>query len=64
MMALPDDTDALFIGHSGDLELGLVACFPKADHQHWGQPFGFCEGARLGFTNHFTTVVLERVEDR
>jgi broad specificity phosphatase PhoE len=60
LLAIPDGTAALVIGHSGDLEIGLVACFPHADHRTWGAPFGPCEGARLGFTSHFTTLELLR----
>jgi len=60
LLAIPDGTAALVIGHSGDLEIGLVACFPHADHSTWGAPFGPCEGARLGFTSHFTTLELLR----
>jgi broad specificity phosphatase PhoE len=62
LTAIPDGTAALVIGHSGDLEIGLVACFPHADHSRWGVPFGVCEGARLGFTSHFTTLELLRGE--
>jgi hypothetical protein len=49
MTALPNDSAALLIGHSGELEIALVACFPNADHAAWGGPFGPCEGARLVF---------------
>lgn len=40
---------ALLIGHSGEIDLGLVCCFPNADHSAW--PIGFepLEGARLTF---------------
>ena len=62
LLAIPDETAALLIGHSGDLEIGLVACFPHADHRAWGAPFGMCEGARLGFTDHFTTIAFLRGE--
>jgi hypothetical protein len=62
LLAIPDGTAALVIGHSGDLEIGLVACFPHADHSTWGVPFGLCEGARLGFTSHFSTLELLRGE--
>ncbi len=58
--AIPTGSAALCIGHSGDLEMGLVACFPDADHTAWGSPFGFCEGARLHFTDHFADVELVR----
>lgn len=36
-----DGTDrVLFVGHSGDLEAGLVSCLPDADHSDWGGEFG------------------------
>src|SRR5262245_36397550 len=47
--AIPEGAAALVIGHSGDLEIGLVTCFPRADHAEWGGFFGMCEGARLIF---------------
>jgi broad specificity phosphatase PhoE len=49
MTALPDNSSALVIGHSGQIEAALVAAFPKADHGSWGASFGHCEGARLIF---------------
>ena len=49
MTAIADGSAALVIGHSGQLEAALVACFPKADHASWGGQFGCCEGARLTF---------------
>jgi hypothetical protein len=49
IIAIPDDSAALLIGHSGELEIALVACFPNADHAVWGAPFAQCEGARLTF---------------
>jgi broad specificity phosphatase PhoE len=63
LTAIPDGSAALMIGHSGDLEIALVACFPNADHAVWGGPFGFCEGARLTFAGNperFATVELLR----
>ncbi|MEZ4616821.1 MAG: histidine phosphatase family protein [Caldilineaceae bacterium] len=63
MTALPEHGNALFIGHSGELELALVAAFPHADHATWGGPFGHCEGARLIFAGdpaHFVEVELLR----
>ena len=60
--ALPDGSSALLIGHSGDLEMGLIACLPTADYPAWGKPFAYCEGARLHFTNHFTMLDLLRAE--
>jgi len=44
------DEAALFVGHSGELEAALVACFPNADYSSWGHQFGPCEGARLEFS--------------
>lgn len=58
---LAEQDAALVIGHSGELESALVACFPDADHAAWGGPFNPCEGARLTFTNRFTTVEFLRV---
>lgn len=49
---LPEGGRALLIGHSGELEAALVACFPCADHKTWGAPFGPCEGARLAFVGN------------
>jgi broad specificity phosphatase PhoE len=63
LTAIPDGSAALVIGHSGDLEIALVACFPQADHAAWGGQFGICEGARLTFAGdpaHFTAVELLR----
>jgi hypothetical protein len=63
LIPLPDGVAALVIGHSGDLESALVACFPEADHSAWGAPFGPCEGARLMFEGEpprFTKVDLLR----
>jgi hypothetical protein len=62
---LPEDAAALVIGHSGELEIVLVACFPWADHTTWGGPFGPCEGARLVFAGepaHFQAVEILRGE--
>jgi broad specificity phosphatase PhoE len=61
LTALPEGAAALVIGHSGELEMALVACFPQADHSRWGGPFGPCEGARLLFAGepaHFQTVEI------
>jgi hypothetical protein len=64
MTALPDGGAGLVIGHSGQLEVALVACFPDAEHGAWGQPFACCEGARLVFDGEparFTDVTILRV---
>ena len=44
---LADGRKALVINHGGVLELGAVACLPKADHVTWGSHFEYCEGIRL-----------------
>jgi broad specificity phosphatase PhoE len=44
---LADGRKALVINHGGVLELGAVACLPKADHVAWGSHFEYCEGIRL-----------------
>lgn len=46
---LPDETAALIISHSGEIEIALTCCFPAASHATWGSAFGPCEGARLYF---------------
>lgn len=63
VIGLPDGSAALFVGHSGDLEMGLVACFPDANHRAWGAPFGLCEGARLEFSTFFADMRLLREGD-
>jgi broad specificity phosphatase PhoE len=63
LMPLPDGAAALVIGHSGELEIALVACFPEADHASWGEPFGVLEGARLQFggePEHFKALEFVR----
>lgn len=58
---LSEDDAALVIGHSGELESALVACFPDADHDLWGNCFAACEGARLTFNNRFSAVEFLRL---
>jgi broad specificity phosphatase PhoE len=65
LTGLADGAAALVVGHSGELEIPLVACFPHADHAAWGRLFGPCEGARLVFggdPEHFTAFELLRAE--
>ena len=65
LTALPEGAAALVIGHSGELEMALVACFPQADHAAWDGTFGPCEGARLVFAGepaHFQAVEILRGE--
>jgi broad specificity phosphatase PhoE len=40
---------ALVIGHGGHLECALIALFPDADHDEWGDLFDYMEGARIHF---------------
>lgn len=58
---LSSDDSALIIGHSGEIEAALVACFPDADHSLWGGTFASCEGARLTFDGYFRTVEFLRL---
>jgi broad specificity phosphatase PhoE len=44
---LADGRAALVINHGGVLELGVVACFPSANYESWGDAVSYCEGARL-----------------
>ena len=44
---LADSHAALVINHGGILELGVVASFPDADYESWGEEADYCEGARL-----------------
>lgn len=59
------DERVLFIGHSGDLEAGLISCLPKADHVSWGPRLKPMEGAVLEFAGEparFRRAELLRVE--
>ncbi len=63
LTAVPAETSGLFIGHSGEIELALVACFSHADHAAWGASFGPLEGARLSFggqPEHFVALEFLR----
>ncbi len=54
---------ALFVGHSGEIEAALVACFPGEDHVKWGSAFGPLEGARIEFGGepaHYRTLEILR----
>jgi broad specificity phosphatase PhoE len=44
---LADGRAALAINHGGVLELGVVASFPDAGYESWGDAADYCEGARL-----------------
>jgi hypothetical protein len=62
---LPNDGSALFIGHSGELEAALIACFTRANYTAWGECFAACEGARLNFAGepaNFSDVELLRLD--
>lgn len=59
---LEEDDSVLVIGHSGELEAGLIACLADADHKAWGNTFGPCEGARLHYqVNRYRSVEILRV---
>lgn len=45
--SIPDGQAALVINHGGIVELGVVASFPGADYESWGDSVSYCEGARL-----------------
>jgi broad specificity phosphatase PhoE len=45
--ALNENGAALVINHGGVVELGVVAAFPDADYELWGDETDYCEGARL-----------------
>lgn len=45
--ALSENGAALVINHGGVVELGVVAAFPEADYESWGDEADYCEGARL-----------------
>jgi broad specificity phosphatase PhoE len=46
---LADGRAGLVINHGGVLELGVVASFPDADYESWGEEVDYCEGARLSW---------------
>jgi broad specificity phosphatase PhoE len=48
---LDEGRAALVINHGGVLELGVVASFPDADYESWGDAVDYCEGARLFWEN-------------
>jgi len=45
--ALSENGAALVINHGGVVEFGVVASFPNADYESWGDFADYCEGARL-----------------
>ncbi|HET6821838.1 MAG TPA: histidine phosphatase family protein [Anaerolineales bacterium] len=45
--ALSENGAVLVINHGGVVELGVVAAFPEADYESWGDFADYCEGARL-----------------
>ena len=59
---LADGRAALVINHGGVVELGAVACLPKADYDAWGPHFECCEGVRLFWEDgKFTNAEILRV---
>ena len=66
MTPLKSEDTALFIGHAGELEAALVACFPDEAHELWGGMFKPMEGARLTFSGEparFTHIELIRLDE-
>ncbi|HUF00533.1 MAG TPA: histidine phosphatase family protein [Anaerolineales bacterium] len=56
---------ALAINHGGVLELGVVASFPDADYESWGEAVDYCEGAQLFWKGgKFVNAELLRVSRR
>ena len=47
--SIVDGQAALVINHGGIVELGVVASFPDADYESWGDAVSYCEGARLSW---------------
>lgn len=47
--SIADGQAALVINHGGIVELGIVASFPDADYESWGDAVSYCEGARLSW---------------
>jgi broad specificity phosphatase PhoE len=47
--SIADCQAALVINHGGIVELGVVAAFPDADYESWGDSVSYCEGARLSW---------------
>lgn len=47
---MPDSQNTLIVTHGLMIELGMVACFPNAQHQEWGNAIGYCEGMLLTYT--------------
>lgn len=59
-----DGGNVLVVTHGGVIELGVVACLPRADAAAWGRAASYCEGARLTFDNDaFVDVEILRVTD-
>lgn len=44
---LAEGRAALVVNHGGILEMGVVASFPNADYESWGEAVDYCEGAKL-----------------
>ena len=62
--SLTDNGAALAINHGGIVELGVVAAFPDADYESWGDAVSYCEGARLSWQGgKFVSAELLRVSN-
>jgi broad specificity phosphatase PhoE len=44
---LDEGRSALVINHGGIVEMGVIASFPDAAYESWGEAASYCEGARL-----------------
>lgn len=47
MAEISPNGSVLVINHGGVVELSVVGCLPNLDFSDWGDPVGYCEGARL-----------------
>jgi broad specificity phosphatase PhoE len=60
--SLPEGGAALVITHGGVVEIGAVACFPRADHAAWGAYIECCEGVRMFWeSGKFVNVEVIRI---
>lgn len=59
--SVPPQGALLVISHGHAIEAGLVTCFPQAQLDAFGAPFGHCEGFRVNYRDgEFTQLALQR----